>query len=382
MKLKINTLCCIGIASAAMPILNSCKESQPVAQKRPDFPATVVTRGNTVITNEFSAEIESRKVIEIRSRATGYISKMLVKEGSEVKKGQTIAQIDPEEYQQAVNMASAAVLSAEASLQNAKLEVEKLTPLVEKNIVSKFQLETAQSNLLASQAALKQAKANLRDARINLSYTTIKSPVSGVIGRLDIFPGSLLQAGGLVTEVSEKGDAFAYFSMDEKKFIEMTKGIEGTDINEKVAKLPAIEFVMVDGTVYPEKGHLEVASGIINKNTGSIQLKGVFPNPQAKLRSGSSGKIRIPLEYNDVLIIPKKSTFELQDKKMVYKIVGDSVVRSKAIDVIGETEFDYTVGGGIAQGDTIVLDGLRRIKEGDIIEPVITTSVTDTTTNE
>lgn len=358
------------LMAAALPLIDSCASSDAPMQPLPEFPTMKVTRGDAVINTDFAAEIESRRVIEIRSRATGYVSDISVKEGSVVRKGQTIVQIDPDQYAQAVNMAQSMVLSARATVQNAELEIEKLTPLVDKNIISRFQLETAHSNLASAKAGLKQAEAGLQDARINLSYTTITSPVNGVIGKIGIYPGSLLQAGGFVTDVSESGDVFAYFAFDEKKLMELMGQKEGGNIYERVAELPPVEFIMVDGGVYPEKGRLEVASGLVNKGTGSIQLKGVFPNKAGVLRSGSTGTVRIPLHYENVLVIPQKATFELQDKKMVYVVGADSVVHSKKIDVTGQAGLDYTVGGGIDEGDVIVVEGIRRLREGMKIVPV------------
>ncbi|MDE6183063.1 MAG: efflux RND transporter periplasmic adaptor subunit [Rikenellaceae bacterium] len=355
---------------AVVPLVESCASSDAPMQPLQELPTMKVTRGDAVINTDFAAEIESRRVIEIRSRATGYVSEIAVKEGALVRKGQTIVQIDPDQYAQAVNMAQSMVLSAKANVQNAELEIEKLTPLVEKNIVSGFQLQTAQSNLASAKAGLKQAEASLQDARINLSYTTITSPVSGVIGKIDIYPGSLLQAGGFITDVSESGDVFAYFAFDEKKLMELMGQKEGGTIHDRVAELPEVEFIMVDGSVYPQKGRLEVASGLVNKGTGSVQLKGVFPNKAGVLRSGSTGKVRIPLHYENVLVVPQKATFELQDKKMVYVVGADSVVHSKKIDVTGQTGLDYTVGGGIDEGDVIVVEGIRRLREGMKIAPV------------
>ena len=372
MNNKKKTLLYGIVLSALAAGLSSCgwfSKKQAPEQAPPVMPVVKVSRGDLSSYADFATEIESRNVAEIRSQATGYVDRVAVQEGSRVKKGETILKINDQEYRQRAEAAQAAVEAANASLNNARLEVDKTAPLVEKNIISKFQLETAQSNLKSAEAALSQARSQLNNARIQLSYTDIVSPVNGVIGKIDIYPGSLLSAGGLVTTVAADGDVFAYFAFDEKKLLEMLRDYPGKTLYDKVAALPEVELVLADGSVYPYKGKVEVASGLVNNKTGSIQLKAVFPNPDMTLHSGSTGKVRLPVHYTDVLLVPQKATFELQNKTLVYVVDSTGNVRSQNITVEGASEGYYAVSDGLKEGDTVVFEGISKLRDGMPVTP-------------
>lgn len=356
------------VLSAIM--MQSCAEQAQVAAPTPSYPTIKVKSGNLVENSEFSAELQSRNVVEIRSRATGYVDKIYVEEGAVVRKGQPIVKIDQRDYSQRVLAAEAAVKSAKANYDNAALEVHKLEPLVEKNIISNFQLETAQSQAASAQAILGQAEHQLAEARINLGFTVISSPVDGVIGTYDIRVGSLVSATEQVTTVSAKGDMFAYFAFDEKKLLSLKQAFgQDKSMQEMIAQLPEAELVKADGTIYTHKGIIEAASGIVNQTTGSIQLKAVFPNPDGELNSGSMGRVRIPVSYENVMLVPQKSTFETQDKRMVYIVNADSTVASKAIVTSGAAGGNYVVEGGIDLGQTIIYEGISLIRQGMKVAP-------------
>jgi membrane fusion protein (multidrug efflux system) len=340
-------------------ILQSCKGSKEGKDKKAPgrYKVIAIKSGDAVVYTSFPAQIESENVVEIYSRATGYIQQIYVAEGDNVKKGSSILRVSDADYRQAVN-------STNAAYNNALLEVKKLQPLVEKGIISPYQLQTAQSNLQA-------AKATYENARINLGYTLIKSPVSGVVGRITLKPGSLLTSGLAepITTVAANGNAFAYFSFDEKKLLQLADSFPGS-LKQKVAKLPQVDLILADGQIYDHKGKLELGSSLIDPTTGSLQLKAVFANPKALLRTGSSGTVRIPAVYNNVLIVPQKATYEIQDKKMVYKVDAQGIIHATNIIVANNTSDSYIVTSGISAGDKIVLEGINRLKDGDKIIPM------------
>ncbi|MDP4204157.1 MAG: efflux RND transporter periplasmic adaptor subunit [Bacteroidota bacterium] len=317
------------------------------------------TRGDATVSTSFATQIESENTLDIYSRANGYIERLYVKEGDNVRKGSPILKISDADYRQTVN-------STRAIYDNAQLEVKKLQPLVEKGIISPYQLQTAQSNLQAARAAYE-------NARINLGYTVIKSPVSGVVGRITLKPGSLVTAGlaDPITTVASSGDVFAYFSFDEKKLIQLCNNASGT-LKQKVAKLPPVELILADGQKYEYKGKLELGSSIVDQTTGSLQMKAVFPNPQALLHTGTSGKINVPTFYSNVILVPQKATYEIQDKKMVFVVDPHGIIHATNITVANATSDQYVVEDGVNVGDRIVVDGLNRLKDGDKIIPVTT----------
>ena len=337
-------------------LLESCsgKKGQTDLKSTTKFKVEIVSRGDATVYTLFPVQIQSQDAIEIYPRATGYVRKIYVQEGDNVKKGDPILKIDDADYLQTVN-------STKAAYDNARLEVIKLRPLVEKEIISPFQLQTAQSNAEAADAAYENAK-------INLSYTLITAPVSGVIGRISLREGSLLTAGIAtpITAVASNGDVFAYFSFDEKLLLQFVDS-DHVSLKQRVAKLPPVEVVLANGEVYEHKGRVELGSSLVDPSTGSLQMKGVFPNPDAILRSGSTGTIRIPTFYKNAMIVPQKATYDIQDKKMIFTVDSTNTVHVTNIRVSNNTSDNFIVASGLSDGDRIVLDGVGKIKDGDRI---------------
>jgi len=323
----------------------------------PKFKVEAIRRADATIYTLFPVQIQSQNAIEIYPRATGYIRKIYVQEGDNVKKGSPILKIDDADYLQTVN-------ATKAAFDNAELEVRKLQPLVDKGIISPFQLQTAQSNVQSAQAAYENAK-------INLGYTLITSPVSGVIGRISLREGSLITGGisTLITTVASVDNVFAYFSFDEKLLLQFADSAHRT-LKEKITKLPPTELILANGQIYEHKGKIELGSSLVDPSTGSLQMKGVFPNPEALLRSGSTGAIRIPTLYKNTIIVPQKATFDIQDKKMIFTVDSTNTVHTTNIKVSNNTSDSFIIDSGLNVGDRIVLDGVGKIKDGDKIEPL------------
>jgi len=351
-------ICLLGSAifiSALLFVSCSGKKEQKNQMAPGKYTVQVVSRADATVYTLFPVQIQSENAIDIYPRATGYIQHIYVKEGDNVRKGSPILKIDDADYTQAVN-------STKAVYDNALLEVKKLQPLVEKDIISPFQLQTAQSNVQAAQAAYENAK-------INLGYTLITSPVSGVIGRISLREGSLLTAGIAtpITSVASSGDVFAYFSFDEKLLLQFSDSMR-MPLKQKIAKLPPVELVLANGQIYGYKGKIELGSSLVDPSTGSLQMKGVFPNPDALLRSGSTGTIRIPTIYKNAIMVPQKATFDIQDKKMIFTVDSANIVHATNIKVSNNTSDNFIVSSGLSEGDKIVLDGVGKIKDGDKID--------------
>jgi len=355
-NLKLLTAICSGIIVISVFLLYSCSGKKGAGDRSPaKYKIAVVNRSDATVYTLFPVQIQSENDINIYPRATGYIQKIFVKEGDNVIKGSPILKINDADYLQTVN-------STKAALDNALLEVTKLKPLVEKDIISPFQLQTAQSNADAAQAAYENAK-------INLGYTLITSPVSGVIGHISLREGSLLTAGIAtpIATVASNGDVYAYFSFDEKLLLQLADDNARMSLIQRVAKLPAAELALANGQIYEHKGKIELGSSLIDPTTGSLQMKGVFPNPDALLRSGSTGTIRIPTIYKNAIIVPQKTTYDIQDKKMIFTVDSANIVHATNIKVFNNTSENFIVASGLNDGDRIVLDGVGKIKDGDKI---------------
>lgn len=348
----------------------SCNSEQTKGSAgTPEYTVMALDTATAVAYIEYSTVIQSNTLVEIRPNVSGYLEKIAKNEGEVVRKGELIFKIRDADFVASVNAANAAVKSAEASEANAALEVRKLTPLVEKGITSPFELETAKMNYESAKANLAQAKANYENALITLGYTEICAPVDGVLGRIYVREGSLVSpsAADALTTVSSFGDISAYFTFDEKNLSSQRhKMMMSEDMASR--KGAAVELVLADGSLYQYKGYLERASGIIDRTTGSIQMKAIFPNPDNEVLSGSSGLLRFPLTYKGCIVIPQNATYELQDKTMVYVVNDDNTVTRRVITIEGTAVGGYVV-SNLPIGTRIVTEGVDKLKEGMTIAP-------------
>jgi membrane fusion protein, multidrug efflux system len=321
---------------------------------------------------DYPSTIQGQQVIEIRPKVDGYIDSIYVNEGATVQKGQLLFRIKNPQYEQEVITATAAIKSAIASVEAAKMEVEKVRPLVEKEIVSKFELESAQYTLDAKEAALAQARATLANANTNLSYTVLRSPLDGVIGTIPYKVGALVNSNNVapLTTLSNISNVYAYYSMNEKQLLQFFEVTSGSSLQQRVEKLPPANLILADGTRYPEKGKIEMASGLINTETGSVSFKAIFPNPLGIIRSGASAIVRIPTTMDSSLVIPQSATYELQDKRLAYVLADSNKISNVAITTLPTDDGKFfIVTGGLKTGDKVVVEGLISLKDNMTIIP-------------
>ena len=328
----------------------------------PEYKAMQVALSDGVVAVEFPTQLQSQQVIEIRPRVEGTLDKVYIKEGAHVTQGELLFQINPDVYQQQVYSAQANLYAAHAKLANAEFEVQKVTPLVEKNIVSDYELKSAQMNLKVTQAGVEQAQAALEQANINLGYTKITSPASGLSSAINIREGALVQImmQTPLTTISADGDIFAYFSISEKLL----------KTNER-ATLQNAQLRLADGTLYDKTGVIDRASGIVNPTTGTLLLKAVFPNPNRDLATGSSGTVILPFEIKDAILIPKSAIYPLLDKIMVVTVDDQGITHSKAIVIAGTSGDNYVITQGVVAGDIIVLEGVSKLRDGKKVKAVL-----------
>lgn len=322
---------------------------------------------------DFPATIQGVQVIEIRPMISGYVETINVQEGSTVHKGQLLFTIKNPQYQQDVRSEEAAVASAEANLATARQNVTKVKPLVDENIISKYELTAAENTLKADQAAVAQAQAALENAKVNLGYTIIRSPLDGVIGTIPYKIGALVSTTSTdaLTTLSDIGQVYAYFSLDEKQLLQLLDK-EGTgSVQDALNRTPPVTLVLADGTVYPTKGRLQTASGLVTTNTGSTSFKALFANSKGLIRSGASAILRIPRSYDSALLIPQSATSEVQDKKLVYVVGAENKIHPSVITATSTDDGKYyIVTNGLTTGDRVVLNGISSLRDSLTIRPV------------
>ncbi len=371
-QLSITFLLGIILASCNGTDEKAAQAAAAAAAPQP-YPVFAVSEQSTTLNSDYPATIEGIQDIDIRPKVDGFIEQIFVDEGAVVKKGQLLFRINAPQYEQQVRTAAAAISSAEANVNAALLQVNKTKPLVEKDIISKYELEAAQLTLQSRRAALAQAKAELANAKVNLSYTSITSPVDGVVGSIPFKTGSLVNSNSAqpLTTVSNISKVYAYFSLNEKQLLDFANTYKGNTLGQQMKNIPAVSLVLADGNVYAQNGKIESINGQINTSTGSASLRATFPNPTAILKSGSSASVRIPQHVSNMILIPQKSTTDLQGKKFVY-VLGDSAkVVSTPIEIMEITKGNfYVVTKGLKVGDKVVLEGFQSLKDGTKIKPV------------
>lgn len=371
--MQIKRIGFILIMLIAVSCANKHKGGQPgMAGQVNEYPVMTVKLESTQLFKDYTTTLKGQQTVEIRSKIAGYIEKIYVDEGAYVKKGQLLFRLNANDLQATVRSANAQVKVAEAEVNAAQINLGKTKPLVEKNIISKFDLQSDEATLRAKEAQLAQAKANLENAKANLQYTLITSPAEGTIGTFPFRVGSLVSSTSVdpLTIVSNTTKMYAYFSINEKEFLILTKGLKGKNIQEKFLKLPGVSLVLADNSEYERPGRIETASGMIDQSTGTVNVRASFPNPDGTLRSGGNGSVRIPQHFDAVIIIPQKATFELQGKYFVYVVGSDNKVRDTEIQVlVGNLKDSYVVTGGLKVGDKIVLDGIASLRSDTQIKP-------------
>ncbi len=355
---KIHIITALSIVAL---VSTSCKQEQPQqqSQQQQAMPLAVTTVPQKEVTtyNTYPTTIEGTINSEVRAKVSGYINKVLVDEGQKVSKGQTLFKLETESLSQDAE-------AAKASVNVAQVEVDKLKPLVEKNIISEVQLETAKANLA-------QAKSAYNSVVANIGYATVTSPVDGFVGAIPYREGSLVSATSAkpLTTVASIERVFAYFSMNETEYLDFLQQTEGKTLQDKIANFPKVELQLANGQTYEQKGTIETVTGQIDANTGTVSFRAVFDNPNMLLTNGNSGTIKIPNTYENALVVPQSATYEQQGQTYVYTVGEGNAATSTLITVEDKTDLFYIVNSGVKTGDLIVVKGIGKLRNGMPIQP-------------
>ena len=365
MKSRLVLLAC------CLALLSSCGNGNNGEAKAPEYAVITAQATTAHLTNSYPATIKGKQDVEIRPMVSGFITKLHVDEGSIVKRGQVLFTIDQVQYRAAVETAKATVATAEAALQTQELTTQNNRELNKRGIVSDYQLSTSENQLAQAKATLAQAKASLVNAERNLQYTEVTSPSDGIVGQIPYRVGSLVSASMAtpMTTIADNSEMFAYFSMTERQLLQMIR--EGGSYKDILAKMPAIQLQLIDGSIYPDSGRVETISGVIDPTTGSVSMRALFPNAHNVLRSNSTGNVIFPNVLPDVILVPQSATTDIQDKKFVYVVQADNTVKNTEIQVYTLNDGqNYYVTGGLKAGDKIVIEGVQAIKDGQAITPI------------
>jgi len=355
-------------AFACCAALAACGQA-PQQMPASEYAVLTVSNSDRVIPTAYSATIRGRQDIDVLPQVSGTIVKMHVVEGEKVRKGQILFTIDQVPYKAALKTAEANVAAARAGVATAQLDYDSKKELFGKGVVSEFTLRTSENSLLTAKAQLAQAEAQEVNARNNLSYTEVKAPSDGVVGTLPYRLGALVGPSlpQPLTTVSDNSSMYVYFSMNESRLLGLTRRYGSMDAALKA--MPEVQLRLSDGSLYGEPGKIESISGVVDRSTGSVQLRAVFPNEGRLLHSGSTGNVILPNVHNGVIVIPQSATFEIQDKVYVYKLVdGRASSAMVEVDKISDGR-EYVVLSGLTPGEVIVAEGVGLMREGTPVTP-------------
>lgn len=354
------------LVSLAAMVWVSCGTGSSAGLTGMDAPETdfiQLSQDSATVKTSYPGTIEGSVNVDVKAQVSGYLEDIYVKEGDYVQKGQSLFKIKSDVFAEQVNSSSAALKSALAAQANARLEVEKIKPLVEGQVVSDMQLKTAQASYDAATAQVAQAKAALGSSQINAAFALIKAPVSGYIGRIPNRTGNLVTPNDAVplTTLSEISNVFVYFSMSEADFIAFHKTAN--------AGTQTVGLIMADGSVYDQPGKLEAASGNIDRATGSMTLKAVFPNPAQLLRSGGAARVVLHQTLNQALTLPMASVKDIQDKFFVFRLADSNKVAMVPVEISGRSGSFYLVKDGVKAGDKIAVNRIDMLNDGMPVKP-------------
>lgn len=336
-----------------------------------DFAVVTVKATDADLNTSYPATIKGQQDIEIRAKVSGHITRVLVDEGATVRKGQALFEIDRTQYAAAVKAAEAQINVVKSQIATQELTVANKKMLLDKAIISKYDYDMATNSLESLKAQLAAAKAQYINAKDQLSFCTITSPSNGVVGEIPYRVGSLVSASTAepLTTVSNIAKMYVYFSMTEKQLLGLSR--ESGGVNEAITKMPAVRLMLADGSEYGNPGVISAISGVIDQATGSVQIRADFDNAGHILRSGGTGSVLIPTHASNVIIIPQKATYEIQDKKFVYTVGKDNKAKSTEITVLPQNDGkDYVVTSGLKAGDRIVVEGINKLKNEMEINPI------------
>lgn len=357
-------------ALALAALLTACGKDQPAAgaggppQDMPPMPVTAIEVQPQAVPIDIEAvgQTEGSKEVEVRARVTGILTKQHYREGDTVKAGSTLFTIDREPYEIALAQARAALMQDRASLERAQREAERLKPLVEEKAVSQRELDDAVTALKAAEAAVMASEARARDAELNLSYTTVTAPITGVTGLALRSEGSLIIAGSdssLLTSMSIIDPIWVRFSFSESETLQLRRGGGET----------AVRLLLADDSRYEQTGKLNFAASTVDPQSGTVALRAAFPNAKGTLLPGQFVRVQVTVGQRNAYLVPQAALMQTDQGKLVFTVAPDNTVAPRPVQTAGWLNQDWIVTEGLAAGDRIIIDNLMKLRPGAPVAP-------------
>ena len=360
----------VRILAAALLCLAGCKGKPHTDPPAPPLvEVATVTQADVPIYHEWIGVLEGFVNAHIRAQVTGYLISQNYKEGDPIKKGDSLFEIDPRPFQAALDQAKGQLAQAEAKLGKTELDVKRYAPLVKDKAISQEEYDDAVQANLEAQAVVVAAKAQVEQAQLNLGFTKILSPIDGIASIANGQIGDLVgPTTGELTTVSTVDPIKAYYNVTEQAYINFTKLFASeSDRYQRLGKLE-IELVLANGEIYPIKGRIYAADRQISPTTGALRVAALFPNPNAALRPGQFGRVRIKFDLaSGALLVPQKAVSELQGSYQVAVVDADNKVHIQPVKVGERSGTFWIIQEGLKPGQRIVVEGIQKVKEGIVV---------------
>ena len=351
-------------------ITTAALAQQPAGQARPPTPVTVVEvkPESTPATFEFTGKTASSRQVEINARVEGYLEKIAYTEGSLVKDGQLLFQLDPKPFQAALDSAKANLAQQEAQLTKARQTLARVRPLAKQNAVSQQDLDNATASVLSSEALVQAAKASVEQAQLNLGYTTIRSPLTGLSSSSNYREGALIRSGGSgsqLTTIVQIDPMWVNFGVGENEVLKLKSQSEAGQIRGPGLGKVEVELILADGTSYPQKGRITFVDPVVNAQTGTFNIRAVVPNPGNQLSPGQFVRVQIKgVVRPNAIMVPQIAVMQGPSGKFVFVVGPDNTAQPKPVQV-GDWYGDlWIINSGLEAGDQVVVDGAVRLQPG------------------
>ena len=356
-----------AILAALLASLGGCGKKEAPPPPPPEVKAATVLQKDVPIYVEAIGQTRGSTEIEVRARVEGFLQSVDFKEGNPVRKGQLLYTIDPRPFQAALAQAKGTLAESEAQLARARQDVVRYEPLVAKNAISRQEYETAVAVQRAAEAAVDASKAAAERAEIDLGYTKVLAPEDGLVGKTEVYPGTLVGRGQstLLTHISQIGTIHVRFTIPERDYLYYAR--RGQERRERAGdgqKLP-FELVLADGSLHPEKGQLVFVDRNVDPQTGTILMEAAFPNPGGIVRPGQYARVRAAVDMKaGAILVPQRAVSELQGIYNVAVVGGDDTVEIRMVTPAQRIGTLWVVDAGLKAGDRVVVEGLQKVRPG------------------
>lgn len=358
------------LTSVAFLSCGGCQSKQAAAPSPTEVEVADVVQKDVPIYGEWVATLDGYVNAQIQPQVTGYLIKQNYKEGSFVRKGDVLFEIDPRPFQAVLDQAGALLAQAEAQLGKTQLDVDRDTPLAKERAIAQSQLDNDVQANLAAKAAVKSGEAQVEQSQLNLGFTHITSLVDGIAGIAQVQIGNLVSQTTVLTSVSQVNPIKAYFPISEQEYLRFADRINAQTQQQVPTDAPPLDLILADGTLYPQKGWILLVDRQVDVTTGSIRIVSAFPNPKNILRPGQFGRVRAATTTRkDALLIPQRSVTELQGTYQVAVVGNDNKVSIRLVKVGERVGTLWIIEEGLKPGERVVVEGVQKVRGGAIVNP-------------